>query len=368
MALRFLDAAGNGTISNAIEGYNYAITMKRRGINIRVINNSWSSGFAPPALLDAITSAGESGILSICAAGNGGSDEVGDDLAISPEYPAALSSPYIISVAAADNNNQRAIFSNYGTLVHIATPGVAILSTFPNGQYKSISGTSMATPFVTGAAALLWAAKSQATGTDIKNALLNTVDKSAAWSGFVSSGGTLNLYQALASIAPPIIEPGTPGHYQADLKILPIGSAIFIGDNIYQQLAQQTISSMLAPGTKITSVVILENDGDRLSSFLLKGTVQIYGWKVSYYDARTGGNNITSAVTKNGYKSHELLPDDQEYFRIEIIAKRDTFLSAIFPAKQPWIDITLSAASRHDFSQSDAVAFNAMINNLTAIR
>jgi serine protease len=137
---------GNGTSASVIEAFQYVAMMRRRGINVRVTNNSW--GGSPEAadydqaLKDAIDDAGNTGILNVCAAGN----NFNRDNDAEPFYPASYDSPSIMSVAASDQNDNRAGFSNRGaTSVDLAAPGVSILSTFP-GSYGLLSGTSMATP------------------------------------------------------------------------------------------------------------------------------------------------------------------------------------------------------------------------------
>ncbi len=106
-------------------------------------------------MLDAINRADASGHLVVAAAGNGGSDGVGDDNDATPHYPSSYNSSNIISASATDSKDTLAGFSNFGvTSVDIAAPGVGILSTLPGNTYGSYSGTSMATPHVSGAAAL----------------------------------------------------------------------------------------------------------------------------------------------------------------------------------------------------------------------
>ena len=107
-------------------------------------------------------------------------------------------------MAASDSNNNLAVFSDYGAnSVNLAAPGVSIYSTLPGGKYGFLSGTSMATPEVAGVAALAWAADPNATVAQVRNALLQGVDKIPALAGKVSSGGRLDAYNTLKLLATP---------------------------------------------------------------------------------------------------------------------------------------------------------------------
>jgi subtilisin family serine protease len=155
MALRFLGAAGAGSLSDAITAIDYMLAMKSRGIDVRVANNSWGGSGYAAALADAIQRTEEAGIVFVAAAGNEGVDND-----VEPSYPANFEIANVVSVAALDEWGNLAGFSNYGaTTVDIAAPGVDIYSTFPRDRYVKLSGTSMATPHVVGALALLFAAE-----------------------------------------------------------------------------------------------------------------------------------------------------------------------------------------------------------------
>lgn len=193
MPLKFLGRGGFGTTKDAIEAINYAVDRKRNGVNIRIISASWGSTQYSKALEDAIRAAGEAGILFVAAAGNNSTD---NDR--SPHYPSNYDLPNVISVAALDRTDSLANFSNYGAkTVHVAAPGREILSTWLNDDYRDASGTSMATPYVSGTAALILAADPNLTVTKLKERLLNSVDKITSLDGKVASGGRINAAKAL---------------------------------------------------------------------------------------------------------------------------------------------------------------------------
>ncbi len=189
MACKFLSKDGFGSVDAAMKAITYAVAN-----GAKVLNNSWGGGSFSQALLDTIKAAERSGVLFVAAAGNSGKD---NDTA--PMYPASYDAPNIISVAATDALDQRASFSNFGkTTVDLGAPGVAVFSTFPGNLYGNLSGTSMATPHVTGAVALIWAYKPTLTVYDLKDLMLNTVDHVDSLKDVTVSGGRLNVYNAMA--------------------------------------------------------------------------------------------------------------------------------------------------------------------------
>jgi len=195
MPLKFLGKGGYGSTKDAIEAINYAIDRKQKGVNLRIISASWGSTQYSKALEDAIRAAGEAGILFVAAAGNDGSS---NDKR--PHYPSNYDLPNVISVAATDKNDQLASFSNYGTkTVHIAAPGREILSTWLNNQFREASGTSMATPYVSGVAALVLAAEPNLTVAKLRERILKSVDKLDNLADKVQSGGRLNAAKALGN-------------------------------------------------------------------------------------------------------------------------------------------------------------------------
>jgi subtilisin family serine protease len=172
LACKFLDANGNGDTAGALTCLDMIQSLKSIGVNIVATNNSWGGGAYSQALSDGILAQERSGILFIAAAGNDFSD---NDLV--PVYPASYFLPNVISVAASTRFDQFAGYSNVGErTTHLTAPGDQILSTTPNNTYSVLSGTSMATPHVTGVAALLSAYNSSYDWRQIKNLLLTGGD------------------------------------------------------------------------------------------------------------------------------------------------------------------------------------------------
>jgi subtilisin family serine protease len=202
MPLRVLDDTGSGSIATAVSGIEFAVQAKTKwGVNVRVLNASWGDGGGQPlptALRDAIVDANNAGILFVTAAGNDARD-----VDASPEYPCSLRLANEICVAATTDApaDTLASFSSYGaTNVDLAAPGENVASTWVDGQYAFASGTSMATPEVAGAAALMLAARSMSVST-LKTKLLGSVTPIAALSGKVATGGRLDLAAAVTASA-----------------------------------------------------------------------------------------------------------------------------------------------------------------------
>ncbi len=195
MPLKFMGRGGFGTTKDAIEAINYAIDRKRNGVNVRVINASWGSTASSKALEDVIRAAGEEGILFVAASGNDGSS---NDKR--PHYPSNYNLPNVISVAALDRNDNLASFSNFGIkTVHVAAPGKDIISTWLNGDYREASGTSMATPYVAGVAALILASEPKLSVEKLRERVLKSVDRLDSLEGKIESGGRINAAKSLGN-------------------------------------------------------------------------------------------------------------------------------------------------------------------------
>jgi subtilisin family serine protease len=183
MPLKFLDANGSGTTSNAIRAIYYAANN-----GAQVINNSWGGASYSRSLHEALTFAYSNRIFIASAAGNNNKNN--DSVAM---YPANYDVPSNTSVAATTDYDYLASFSNFGAAsVHVASPGVMILSTLPNNRTGTMSGTSMATPFVAGLAALALREAPQLTGYQVKNLMLASATNVASLMGKVSTSARVN--------------------------------------------------------------------------------------------------------------------------------------------------------------------------------
>jgi subtilisin family serine protease len=192
MPLKFLGPNG-GRTSDAVKAINYAVDN-----GAKISNNSWGGGGRSQSLKDAITRAGNQGHLVVAAAGNGGSDGVGDDNDQNPFYPSSYDNNNIISVAATDSSDRLAGFSNFGSnTVDLGAPGVRILSTVPGNGYGYKSGTSMASPHVAGVAALLESQNPGAGAAELKRSILRNADRVSDLKGKTVTGDRLNAARAL---------------------------------------------------------------------------------------------------------------------------------------------------------------------------
>ena len=161
MALKFLDSHGDGDLADAVEALRYATAM-----GVRITNSSWGGGPFSQAMFDALKAADAQGALFVAAAGNSGAD---NDAA--PVYPASYDVPNVIAVAATDQDDVLASFSNRGRAsVDLAAPGTQVYSTVLGGGYDWGTGTSMSAPHVSGTAALAAAAFPGATGAGLEGA------------------------------------------------------------------------------------------------------------------------------------------------------------------------------------------------------
>jgi Synergist-CTERM protein sorting domain-containing protein len=243
---KVFDGNDGGSDAEIIEALNYALDQKNRGLNVRAVNMSlggWNPPFVNPeadplgAVIKAVCDAG---VLVVVSAGNEyqdidnpggpGSDPENPDYDYRGErpYPACFQFDGMITVAAIDDSGARGDFSNYSpTFVHLAAPGVHILSTTSDGGYASWDGTSMAAPYVTGAAALLAARYPTETAAQIKARILGAVNVNTELAGKVATGGDLNVAAAMGGAptgtptASPTPRPGGGGGGGCSTGVVP---------------------------------------------------------------------------------------------------------------------------------------------------
>ncbi|MDY6976526.1 MAG: S8 family serine peptidase [Pseudomonadota bacterium] len=263
-ACKFLGPDG-GSTAGAIECIDYFTDLKEnRGINIKATNNSWGGGGYSEALETAIEVAGQAGILFVAAAGNSGSDNDNVD-----NYPSnyVTTTNSLLAVASHTRTDGDSGYSYGLETVDIAAPGTAILSTIPGDGYAAYSGTSMATPHVAGAAALVWSLNPELTPSEMKELLMTTGETSLWADGRTVSGNRLNVLNALEEADPtPGFKLGiTPGSAEIEAGeaytfTIEVGSIAGYEEEVQLSLAQESDIAYLSastamPGDTVTLTV-----------------------------------------------------------------------------------------------------------------
>ena len=215
---KFLDGNGDGSTSDALTCIDYFVDLKNNhNVDVSTLNNSWGGGGFSQTLYDAITATSDANILFVAAAGNSGSDNDA-----SPSYPSSYDHDSILAVAGTNHTDAMYTSSQYGlTSVDIAAPARNVLSTVPGGGYSSFTGTSMATPHVAGAAALVLSVNPELSAVELKELLMNSGDANPATEGKTVSGKRLNIHNALLDADP------SPGF---TLKVTPNSNTIEVGE------------------------------------------------------------------------------------------------------------------------------------------
>jgi sugar lactone lactonase YvrE len=301
VAIKFLGASGSGTIAGAISSVEYARKLKAY---VRLTNNSWGGGGYSAALYAAIEGAKADGQLFIAAAGNAGNDNDA-----SPTYPASYPCDNIIAVASIDPGGGLSSFSNYGaTSVDIGAPGRNIMSCLATADnaYGQMSGTSMATPHVSGAAALLWNFFPALTWSEVKSAILDSARPNSALTGKVLTGGELDIgamfrskvtpSDGLISVGLAGVGPFTPASKTYEIWNISATNETWNISVNQPWVDVSPVSVTLAPMTK-TNVVVSINANALL---LPPGT---YNAIVSFVNQTTGIGSTTRIVTLRAYSS-----------------------------------------------------------------
>lgn len=206
LPIKWVTSNGVGATSDLITSLNWLLQAKKAGVNIRAVNDStvFVGTAYSQALSDEIDLLGQNNILFVTAAGNTGDNN--DDPSVR-RYPCGYDRPTEICVAASDQNDNLPSWANYGAhTVDLAAPGNNVYSTLPHNTYGFINGSSMASPQVAGAAALILSVKDM-TPAQLKADILNNVDQIPSMQGRLITGGRLNICRALPGCVPPVATP-----------------------------------------------------------------------------------------------------------------------------------------------------------------
>ena len=194
LPVKWTDSTGRGSTSRLIRALEWALKAKAAGVNVRVVNDSavFSGTSFSQALSDELDKLAANNILFVTAAGNNKNDND-----ITPKYPCSYGKTNEVCVAATDQRDRLASFSNWGaTTVDLAAPGKNILTTVPGGGYGYTKGTSFAAPLVAGAAALALSVQDTSTSA-LKARILGGIDPLPSLAGKVRTGGRLDLCKAV---------------------------------------------------------------------------------------------------------------------------------------------------------------------------
>lgn len=209
MPLKFLDANGSGSTSNAVRAIYYAVNN-----GAKVLSNSWGGGGFSNSLLDAMAYAYDRKVVFVAAAGNASSNND-----VSATYPANYNVPNVISVAATRDDDGWAAYSNYGAqTVHMGAPGSSIYSSFPGNTWGRSSGTSMATPFVSGLAALIVRESPQMSGYQVKELIFNGAVPISVLQSRTTTKARLNVFRGLSSAKNASLESDQPSYSTSSMR------------------------------------------------------------------------------------------------------------------------------------------------------
>lgn len=244
VGVKFLTDQGSGSTADAIAAIDYATK-----IGVDIMSNSWGGGGYSQALKDSIIAANQAGIIFTAAAGNSASDNNS-----SPHYPSNYDVDNVISVAAHNYNDGLASFSCYGSnTVHVAAPGRNILSTVPNNAYDVYSGTSMATPHVTGVVGLYLAHNGSTDPKDLRDRLMESSVYGSAYGKKTISGGRVDAYNFLSGIIEDRPEKPDPAAWQA----MPV--EVFESSHPYVNNANLS-KTYTVPGAKFLRIIVKQHD------------------------------------------------------------------------------------------------------------
>lgn len=289
MGVKFLSDSGSGSLADAVEAIDYATKM-----NVDVMSNSWGGGGYSQALFDSITAAKNKGIVFVAAAGN---DSSNNDSR--PSYPASYQVDNVISVASHTAQDAISSFSNYGKRsVHVAAPGSNILSSTPGNTYKVFSGTSMATPHVSGVVGLLISELGRLPVKEVRDRLMATTVPEAAYRKTTQGGGRVSAYNFLTDTRIPRQGPDESAWKTESL------SEAFETTHPYADNTKVS-KTYKFPGAKYVKFVIEKYDTESGYDFVTfkdhKGAVieKVSGAGTNYETDYTESNSVTVEFTSD---------------------------------------------------------------------
>ncbi len=290
LPLKFLTDRGSGTLENAIKAIDYAVDK-----NVDIMSNSWGGGGYSQLLKESIERARDKGIIFVAAAGNSTQD---NDKR--PTYPVSYKVDNIVGVSAHTKEDKIASFSSYGkNTMHIMAPGKDIVSTVNRNRYASYSGTSMATPHVSGALGLLLS-KTSLDYKEVISRLLKTSEPVPAYRSKVQAKGRLNSYNLLVNYEPPRNDP------DPDLWERVALNEIVESNHPYTH-REQTSHTLSVPGVKFIRLVIkkaeIENRFDFLKLYNPADQTLVESLSGTYEDYQTeylSGDTVNLLFTSDG--------------------------------------------------------------------
>jgi len=291
LPVKWMNNASSGETSNLVKALLWLVKAKQEGVNIRVVNDSdvFPGVAKSQPLGEAIEALGANNILFVTAAGNTGEN---NDSEATQRYPCKYDLPTEICVTASNNRDELPNWANYGkTSVQLAAPGVSIYSTLREGKYGYLSGGSMASPQVAGAAALILSVKPSLSATELKADILENVDPLPSLAGKVITGGRLDVCKALPgcvakSPPPPPATFGktTVGAYSdggmyANYKI--VHSATLPVSGSVTKLSVYAIPGVNSPSPQVLKAVIYSDSGGSPGALVATGTEVVYRGNVN---------------------------------------------------------------------------------------
>ncbi len=290
LPVKWLSSSASGETSGLIEALQWLVAAKQAGVNVRVVNDSATFvGTAySQALSNEIDTLGANNILFVTAAGNTGNNNDEEKVR---RYPCGYDRPTELCVTATNNNDQLPSWANYGPhTVDLAAPGVSIYSTLRKGAYGYLSGGSMASPQVAGAAALILSANPALSASELKADITANVDPLPALTGKVISGGRLDVCKALPGCSTQQLPPtstfgkttvgaSTDGGIFSGYKVVHVATMPSAGS--VTKLSLYAVPGINSPSPQALRAVIYADSGGSPGALLATGPEVTYQGSVN---------------------------------------------------------------------------------------